>query len=102
MLRVQADRLGLPLYEIPIPYPCSNEEYEAAMAEFLDTVRGLHTDMTARTFAFGDLFLEDIRAYWESKLAGTGFDAIFPVWGMTTAKLAQTMLGSGLKAISRR
>ena len=99
VLRVQAERLGLPLYEIPIPYPCSNEEYEAAMAAFLDMVRGLPPDLTAGTFAFGDLFLEDIRAYREAKLAGTGFEAIFPVWGMPTAELAQTMLRSGLKAI---
>ena len=99
VLRVQAERLGLPLYEIPIPYPCSNEEYEAAMSRFLEMVRGLPPNLTANTFAFGDLFLEDIRAYRESKLAGTGFDAIFPVWGMPTAELAQTMLRSGLKAI---
>ncbi|MDE2817280.1 MAG: adenine nucleotide alpha hydrolase [Chloroflexota bacterium] len=99
VLRVQAERLGLPLYEIPIPYPCSNEEYEAAMAQFLDLVRGLPPDQAADTFAFGDLFLEDIRAYREAKLAGTGFEAIFPVWGMPTAELAQTMLRSGLKAI---
>ncbi len=99
VLRVQAERLGLPLYEIPIPYPCSSEEYETAMAAFLDRVRGLPPDLTAGTLAFGDLFLEDIRAYRESKLAGTGFDAIFPVWGMPTADLAKTMLRSGLKAI---
>ena len=99
VLRVQAERLGLPLYEIPIPYPCSNEEYEAAMVEFLDMVRGLPPELTANIFAFGDLFLEEIRAYRESKLAGTGFEAIFPVWGMPTAELAQTMLHAGLKAI---
>ena len=62
VLHVQAERLGLPLYEIPIPYPCSNEEYEAAMVEFLDMVRSLPPELTANTFAFGDLFLEDIRA----------------------------------------
>ncbi len=89
----------MPLYEIPIPYPCSNEEYEAAMVDFLERVRGLPPELTANTFAFGDLFLEDIRAYRESKLAGTGFDAIFPVWGMPTAELAQTMLHAGLTAI---
>ena len=99
VLRVQVERLGLPLYEIPIPYPCSNEEYEAAMSRFLEMVRSLPPELTANTFAFGDLFLEDIRAYRESKLAGTGFDAIFPVWGMPTAELAQTMLHAGLKAI---
>ena len=99
MLRVQAERLALPLYEIPIPYPCSNEEYEAAMSRFLEMVRDLPPELTANTFVFGDLFLEDVRAYRESKLAGTGFDAIFPVWGMPTAELAQIMLHAGLKAI---
>ena len=69
------------------------------MVGFLEIVRGLSQDLTADTVAFGDLFLEDIRAYRESKLAGTGFDAIFPDWGMPTAELAQTMLRSGLKAI---
>ena len=100
VLRVQAERLGLPLYEIPIPYPCSNEEYEAAMVRFLaHGACSACRSLTANTFAFGDLFLEGIRAYRESKLAGTGFDAIFPVWGIPTAELAQTMLRSGLKAI---
>ena len=88
VLRVQAERLGLPLYEIPIPYPCSNEEYEAAMVDFLERVRGLPPELTANIFAFGDLFLEEIRAYRESKLAGTGFEAIFPVWGMPTAEIS--------------
>ena len=99
VLRLQAERLGLPLYEIPIPYPCPNEAYEAAMLEFLEKVRSLPSDLTAETFAFGDLFLEDIREYREGNLAGTGFEAIFPVWGMPTAELAQTMLRSGLRAI---
>ena len=99
VLRVQAERLGLPLYEIPIPFPCSNEEYEAAMSRFLEMVRGFPPNLTANTFAFGDLFLEDIRAYRESKLAGPGFEAIFPVWGMPTAELARTMLHAGLQAI---
>ncbi len=99
VLALQAQRLGLPLYEIPLPYPCSNEAYEAAMREFLDHVRGLPTRLSAATLAFGDLFLEDIRDYRLSRLAGTGFDAIFPIWGAPTADLAQTMLRSGLRAI---
>ena len=99
VLRLQADRLGLPLYEIPLPYPCPNEAYEAAMLEFLDRVRHLPPDLTADTFAFGDLFLEDIHEYREANLRGTGFEAIFPVWGIPTDELAQTMLASGLQAI---
>lgn len=99
VLRLQAERLGLPLYEIPIPYPCPNEAYEAAMRRFLDDVRRLPPDLAADTFAFGDLFLEDIREYREANLVGTGFDAVFPVWGQPTHELAQTMLRSGLRAI---
>lgn len=99
VLQVQAQRLGLPLYEIPIPYPCPNEAYEAAMLKFLEEVRSLPPHQSADTFAFGDLFLQDIREYREANLKGTGFDAIFPVWGLPTDELAQTMLDSGLKAI---
>ena len=99
VLHVQAERLGLPLYEIPIPYPCPNEAYEAAMLEFLERIRALPSDLTTETFAFGDLFLEDIREYREANLRGTGFEAVFPVWGLPTDQLAGTMLDSGLEAI---
>ena len=99
VLKDQADKLGVPLYEIPIPYPCSNEIYEAAMRKFLSEVEALPEDMTASHFAFGDLFLEDIRAYREEKLSGTGFTPIFPVWGEGTTLLAHKMIASGLRAI---
>lgn len=99
VLKQQAEKLGVPLYEIPIPYPCSNEIYEAAMRKFLAEVEALPEDMTASHFAFGDLFLEDIRAYREEKLSGTGFTPIFPVWGEDTTLLAQKMIASGLRAI---
>ena len=99
VLRLQAERVGLPLYEIPIPEPCPNDVYEAAMLQFLDRVRDLPSHLAADLFAFGDLFLEDIREYREANLTGTGFEAVFPVWGMPTRQLAQQMLGSGLKAI---
>ncbi len=99
VLRRQAEVMGLPLYEIPIPYPCSNAEYEEAMREFLDRIRALPEDLGAQHLAFGDLFLEDIREYRESKLEGTGFTPIFPVWGLPTPELAQEMIASGLRAI---
>ena len=99
VLRLQAERLALPLYEIPIPYPCPNEAYEAAMSEFIERVRSLPPHLTAGTFAFGDLFLEDIRAYRERNLADTGFSPIFPLWGADTAALAEQMLTAGLKAV---
>ena len=99
ILRVQAERLGLPLYEIPIPYPCPNEAYEEAMRAFLERIRKLPERDTARQLAFGDLFLEDIRGYREEKLRGTGFTPIFPIWGEDTWELALKMTESGLRGI---
>ena len=99
VLRLQAERLALPLYEIPIPYPCPNEACEAAMSDFIDRVRSLPPQLSAATFAYGDLFLEDIRAYRERNLADTGFSPIFPLWGADTAALAEQMLAAGLKAV---
>lgn len=99
VLEQQAGRLGLPLYEIEIPYPCSNDAYEAAMRGFLERVRRLPEARTARHLAFGDLFLEDVRAYREDRLTGTGFTPVFPVWGSGTTRLAHTMIASGLRAV---
>ncbi len=99
ILRMQAERLGLPLYEIPIPYPCPNEAYEEAMRLFLDRIGRLPEGESARHLAFGDLFLEDIRGYREEKLKGTGFTPVFPIWGSDTRELAMRMMGSGLRAV---
>ena len=99
MLKEQALRLGVPLYEIPIPYPCSNGQYEAAMERFLNRMRTLPKHLAASSLAFGDLFLEDIRRYREDRLSGTGFVPLFPVWGQDTALLAEEMIESGMKAI---
>ena len=99
VLEMQAERLNLPLYEIPIPSPCSNEEYELAMSGFLDSIGGLPQSKQASTLAFGDLFLEDIREYRESRLKRTGFKPIFPIWGEPTKELAERMIDEGLRAI---
>lgn len=99
VLHAQAARLGVPLYEIPIPYPCSNARYESAMEQFLARVRDFPEHLAASHLAFGDLFLEDSRRYREERLSGTGFDPIFPVWGRDTASLAEEMIASGVKAI---
>lgn len=99
VLKLQSERLGLPLYEITIPSPCSNARYEAAMQAFLDRVQALPEDRTVAHLAFGDLFLEDIRRYREDKLSGTGFTPVFPVWGHDTSQLAETMIGAGVRAI---
>jgi uncharacterized protein (TIGR00290 family) len=94
LLRLQADAVGLPLWTVPIPSPCSNADYEAAMTIALDRAKG---DGIAR-MAFGDLFLEDIRRYREDKLRGTGIEPLFPLWQIPTAALAREMIAVGLKA----
>jgi uncharacterized protein (TIGR00290 family) len=94
LLEAQAESAGLPLWPLPIPSPCSNEEYEARMAGLLQ--RALRAGI--RAVAFGDLFLADIRAYREKKLAGTGLRPLFPLWQEPTDRLAQTMLAAGVRA----
>lgn len=94
LLRAQADAAGLPLLEVPIPWPCSNEQYEAAMTRALEQVK----TSGATVMAFGDLFLEDIRAYRVEKLKGTGIRPVFPLWGKPTPELARAMLAGGLEA----
>lgn len=94
LLQAQADALGLPLWQIPIPSPCTNEIYEQQMRTAV--ARALTEGFTH--MAFGDLFLEDIRRYREDKLAGTGLTPIFPLFGADTTRLARDMVAGGLKA----
>jgi uncharacterized protein (TIGR00290 family) len=94
LLRAQADAAELPLLEVKLPWPCSNEHYEAAMSDALREVKSRGVTV----MAFGDLFLEDVRAYREQKLEGTGVRPVFPLWGRPTAQLARDMLAGGLKA----
>lgn len=94
ILRAQLDAAGLPPLIVPIPYPCSNEVYEQRMMDALAQARA---DGVSHMI-FGDLFLEDIRAYREAKLAGTGITPVFPLWRRPTAQLAREMIANGLKA----
>ena len=95
LLQRQADRLGLPLQIIDIPYPCSNEQYAQVMSEFVTQARAAGVTH----FAFGDLFLEDVRRYREERLQGTGISPIFPLWGWDTRELSQTMVTAGLRSV---
>jgi uncharacterized protein (TIGR00290 family) len=90
----QAAAAGLPLHCIPLPWPCPNETYEQLMAEFVGQQRANGVE----AFAFGDLFLEDIRRYREDKLASAGMQALFPLWNVPTRQLANEMIDSGLQA----
>lgn len=94
VLAAQASAAGLPLRTIALPWPCSNEQYEACMG---DCIRALQAE-GVHAVAFGDLFLEDIRAYRERQLAGTGLEPLFPLWQMPTRELALAMIAAGLKA----
>jgi uncharacterized protein (TIGR00290 family) len=91
----QARAAGLPLWRVPIPSPCPNEVYESAMRNAMARAR---TEGFTHV-AFGDLFLEDVRRYREDRLAGTGLDPLFPLWGIPTRELAQEMLEGGLRAV---
>jgi uncharacterized protein (TIGR00290 family) len=90
----QAAAAGLPLLAVPLPSPCTNEEYEARMREVVR--RAVSQEFTH--VAFGDLFLQDVRQYRERQLAGTGLHPIFPVWGIPTDRLAGDMLDGALRA----
>jgi diphthamide synthase (EF-2-diphthine--ammonia ligase) len=94
ILRAQADAAELPLFTIPLPWPCSNEIYEARLRVAVD--RAVADGFTH--VAFGDLFLEDIRRYREDRLEGTGLTPLFPLWGIPTAQLARDMIAGGLRA----
>ncbi len=94
LLREQAQAVGLPLHLIEIPYPCSNEQYAAAMTAFITRAQ----DESVRCMAFGDLYLEDVRRYREERMRGIGIEPIFPLWGKPTRPLLQEMLASGLRA----
>ena len=97
LVRLQAEAAGLPLIEVPLPWPCSNEQYEAVMGSALaDAQQQLQMD----AIAFGDLFLEDIRRYREEKMQGTGLQLLFPLWQIPTLQLAAEMIDGGLKAVN--
>jgi uncharacterized protein (TIGR00290 family) len=93
LVQAQARATGLPLWEIPLPWPCKNEEYELAMGRAC--AQAVEQEITG--IAFGDLFLEDVRKYREDRLQGTGLKPIFPVWGLDTRNLIEEMLDSGVR-----
>jgi uncharacterized protein (TIGR00290 family) len=90
----QAAATGLPLWAVPLPWPCSNDEYESRMAQtcakaIAEGIEGV---------AFGDLFLEDVRAYRIKQMKDTGLEPIFPLWGLPTRALAKEMIAGGTRA----
>jgi uncharacterized protein (TIGR00290 family) len=94
LLEAQAQAAGLPLQAVPIPWPCSNQQYERIMAEVCRQA----CESGIEAVAFGDLFLRDIREYRETQLRGTGLEPLFPLWNLPTFRLAQDMIAAGLRA----
>jgi len=94
LLQMQLAAVGLPAIVMHIPFLCPNETYEQKMAAVMDEAKA--SDVTH--IIFGDLFLEDVRAYRERLFSGTGIVPIFPVWGRPTLALAREMIRAGVEA----
>ena len=94
LVETQAERTGIPLWGVDLPWPCSNPEYQERMRAVCQ--RAAAEGFTA--IAFGDLFLEDIRDYRIRQLQGTGLEPLFPVWRIPTAQLARDMIAAGVRA----
>jgi uncharacterized protein (TIGR00290 family) len=94
LLEAQANAALLPLWEVPLPWPCNNDVYEEAMSAACASA----VQQGISAVAFGDLFLEDVRRYREDRLRGTGLAPIFPLWGRDTRRLIREMLDSRLRA----
>ncbi|HEY6248749.1 MAG TPA: ATP-binding protein [Candidatus Angelobacter sp.] len=94
LVEMQAAAAGLPLIAAPLPWPCSNADYERAMKTVCDQALA----QGVQAIAFGDLFLEDIRAYRERQLQETGLQPLFPLWKIPTGALAREMIRGGLRA----
>jgi len=94
LVEAQAAAIGLPVWTVPIPPKCPDEIYRRRMRDVCD--RAVGEGFTA--IAFGDLFLEDVRKYRETRLAGSGLKPLFPLWGKPTSELSRNMVASGLKA----
>jgi uncharacterized protein (TIGR00290 family) len=94
LVEAQAEAVGIPLWDVDLPSPCSNADYECIMKETCKTAVQSHIECVA----FGDLFLTDIRAYREKQLQNSGLKPIFPVWKIPTRELAHSMIESGVRA----
>jgi uncharacterized protein (TIGR00290 family) len=97
LVEAQAAAVGLPLWPVHLPWPCSNADYEERMSAMIDRAR----EEGITHVAFGDLFLEDVRNYRIRQMSGTGIEPLFPLWGSAadTPHLARQMLGAGLSAV---
>jgi uncharacterized protein (TIGR00290 family) len=94
LAEAQAERTGLPLWAVELPWPCSNQEYEHRMHAVCQQAK----DAGITVIAFGDLFLEDVRKYRIRQLEGSGLAPLFPLWQIATDRLSRQMIAGGVKA----
>jgi len=98
LLEDQADAIGIPLHKVYLPssgsHPCTNETYEQIMGDVMAGYKAQGID----TVAFGDLFLEDLRAYRERNLAKADMRGLFPLWKRDTTELAREVIALGFKS----
>ncbi|MFZ0421208.1 MAG: ATP-binding protein [Candidatus Sulfotelmatobacter sp.] len=94
LVEAQADAAGVPLWKVPLPWPCSNPEYEDAMRAACAKA----IDAGIEAVAFGDLFLEDVRQYREDRMRGLGLDPVFPLWKLDTRRLIRDMYVGGMRS----
>jgi uncharacterized protein (TIGR00290 family) len=94
LVEAQSGAAGVALWKVPLPWPCTSEDYESRMAEACRRAVAQGFD----SIAFGDLYLRDVREYRERQLAGSGLTPLFPLWGIPTAPLAREMIAAGLRA----
>lgn len=94
LMVAQAEAVGLPLWPVPLPWPCDNATYEARWREACRRALAEGVEVVV----FGDLFLADIREYREKQLRGSGLEPLFPLWQRPTTALANEMVQDGLRA----
>ncbi len=94
LVEAQARAAGLPLWDVDLPWPCTNSDYERIMKTACQSA----LDAGVQCVAFGDLFLTEIRQYREKQLQDSGLELLFPVWDIPTTALAQAMIQGGLRA----
>jgi uncharacterized protein (TIGR00290 family) len=96
LLEAQLAAIDLPLIEIGLAPQSSNDAYETAFLDAVQRLQSAHSGV--RRIAFGDLFLEDVRAYREALLARAGVSGVYPLWGLETGALARRFVADGFEA----
>jgi uncharacterized protein (TIGR00290 family) len=94
LVEAQAAAARLPLWKVPLPWPCSNEEYEGAMSAIC--AEAIAAGVQA--IAFGDLFLEDVRRYREERMRGLSLAPVFPLWKLETRRLIHDLWEGGMRS----